>query len=123
LKLKIAIDGRTYDVEVEDAGEPAALEYSAVGLPPVQSAVLPTAAMGASVDFDETKVVRSPLAGVITRLEVHPGQTVQANELLLLMEAMKMEIKIAAHTKGTVKSIEVANGDAVRPNQILICLE
>jgi biotin carboxyl carrier protein len=123
LKLKIAIDGRTYDVEVEDAGEPAALEYSAAGLPPVQSAVLPTAAMGVASDFDETKVVRSPLAGVITRLEVHPGQKVQANQLLLLMEAMKMEIKIAAHTAGTVKSIEVANADAVRPNQILVCLE
>ncbi len=123
MKLKIAIDGRTYEVEVEDAGEPAALEHSAASLPPVQSAVLPTAAQGASSDFDETKVVRSPLAGVVTRLLVGTGQKVKANELLLLMEAMKMEIKIAAHTAGTVKSFEAASGDAVRPNQILVCLE
>ena len=120
MKLKIAIDGRTYDVEVEDASEPAVLESS---LPAVQSAVLPTAAIGASSDFDESKVVRSPLAGVITRLHVQPGQTVMASELLLLMEAMKMEIKIAAHSAGAVKTIEVAVGDAVRPNQILVCLE
>jgi len=120
LKLKITIAGRAYDVEVEEAAEPAALEHS---LPPVQSAVLPTAAIGASSDHDETKVVRSPLAGVITRLEVQNGQNVEANELLLLMEAMKMEIKVAALIAGRVKSIEVATGDAVRPNQILVCLE
>ena len=120
MKLRITIDGKAYDVEVEDAAEPVALEplFSAV-----QSAVLPTAAMGASSDFDETKVVRSPLAGVITRLQVGPGQNVKANELLLLMEAMKMEIKIASHTAGAIKSVEVAVGDAVRPNQVLVSLQ
>ncbi len=120
MKLRITIDGQAYDVEVEDAAEAAALEPS---LSAVQSAVLPTAAIGASADFDETKVVRSPLAGVITHLQVKPGQNVKANELLLLMEAMKMEIKIAAHSEGTIKSIEVGIADAVRPNQILVSLE
>lgn len=120
MKLRITIDGKAYDVEVEDAGEPALVEHS---LPAVQSAVLPTAAIGASSDFDESKVIRSPLAGVITRLVVTPGQNVKPNDLLLLMEAMKMEIKIAAHSAGAVKTIEVAAGDAVRPNQVLVCLE
>ncbi len=122
MKLKITINGKNYDVEVEDA-ELASLEHSAATLPPVQSSVLPTAAIGASSDFDETKVVRSPLAGVVTQLKVNPGQNVQTNQLLLLMEAMKMEIKIAAHTAGMVKSIEAAAGEAVRPNQVLVCLE
>ena len=123
MKLKIAINGTAYDVEVEDAAEPASLEYSAATLPPVQSTVLQTAAIGASSDFDETKVVRSPLAGVVTRVDIQPGQLVKANQLLLLLEAMKMEIKIQAHTVGTVKSVEVAAADAVRPNQVLVCLE
>jgi biotin carboxyl carrier protein len=122
LKLKIAIDGRTYDVEIEEAAEPS-LEHPVASLLAVQSAVLTTTAVGASSDLDETKVVRSPLAGVVTQLRVDPGQTVQANQLLLLLEAMKMEIKIAAISPGTVKSIEVAIGAAVRPNQILVCLE
>ena len=99
------------------------MESFVASVPPVQSTVLPTAAAGASSDFDEAKVVRSPLAGVVTRLEVQPGQPVKANQLLLLLEAMKMEIKIPAHTAGTVKSLEVASGDAVRPNQVLVCLE
>ncbi len=122
MKLKIAIDGRSYDVEVEDAGESASWEPVS-SLSAVQSAVLTTAAVGASADLDEAKVVRSPLAGVVTSLQVQPGQKVQANELLLVLEAMKMEIKIAALAAGTVKSIEVAPADAVRPNQILVCLE
>ena len=123
MKLRITIDGKSYDVEVEDANEPAALEHSVLTVPAVQSAVLPTAAIGVASDFDEAKVVRSPLAGVITRLQVKSGQTVKSSDLLLLMEAMKMEIKIASHSPGVVKSIEVAAGDAVRPNQILVCLE
>jgi len=120
LKLNITINGRSYHVEVEDAVEPASLEHS---LPPVQSSVLPTAAIGASSDFDEAKVVRSPLAGVVTRLQIRPGQQVNVNDLLLLIEAMKMEIKIASHSPGTIKSVEVAPGDAVRPNQVMVCLE
>ncbi|HTV65977.1 MAG TPA: biotin/lipoyl-containing protein [Bryocella sp.] len=123
MKLTITINGKSYDVEVEEAVEPAALEPSVHPLPLVQSSVLPTAAIGASSDFDESKVVRSPLAGVVTRLEVKAGAHVKANQLLLLLEAMKMEIKIAAHAAGTVKSIEVAPSDAVRPDQVLVCLE
>jgi len=123
VKLKISINGTAYDVEVEDVADPAGLEHSVATLPPVQSTVLPTAAIGASSDFDESKVVRSPLAGVVTQLRVKPGEAVQCNQLLLLMEAMKMEIKIAAHAAGTVTSFEVAPGDAVRPNQVLVCLE
>jgi biotin carboxyl carrier protein len=123
VKLTITINGKGYDVEVEEAVEPSATEHSPHALPPVQSSVLPTAAIGASSDFDEAKVVRSPLAGVVTHLQVQPGDKVKAHQLLLLLEAMKMEIKIASHSAGTVKSIEVAPSDAVRPEQILVCLE
>lgn len=118
MKLKIIIDGKTYDVEVQDAEEPGAMESP--GTSPIQSSVLPSAKLSASSDFDESKVCRTPLAGVISRVEVGPGQRVVANELLLVLEAMKMEIKIPAERAGTIKSIEVAPGDAVRPNQILI---
>ena len=123
MKLTISINGRSYDVEVEEAGEPASLEHSVATLPPVQSSVLPTAAIGASSDFDEAKVVRSPLAGVVTRVQVQTAQPVKANQTLVVLEAMKMEIKIPAHAAGTVKSVEVAPGAAVRPDQVLVCLE
>lgn len=119
MKLNITINGKTYEVEVEDAEE-VALEHSASVLSAVQSAVLPTAAAGAFSDFDESKVCRSPLAGVVSRLHVQASEDVVANQLLLLLEAMKMEIKITAQEAGKIKTIEVAPGDAVRPGQILV---
>jgi biotin carboxyl carrier protein len=64
-----------------------------------------------------------PLAGVVARLHTNPGQQVQNNELLLVLDAMKMEIKITAQAAGVVKSIVVAPGDAVKPGQILVHFE
>jgi methylmalonyl-CoA carboxyltransferase small subunit len=123
LKLKIVIDGNTYEVEVEEAEEPGGLDSSAPTVSAIQSSVLPSAKLSASSDFDEAKVCRSPLAGVVARLEVTLGQHVQPNELLLVLDAMKMEIKIAAQSAVTIKSFEVAPGDAVKPNQVLVCFE
>lgn len=122
MKLKITIDGHTYDVEVADAEQIEGLEPS--GVPPIQSSVLPTVFKpGVASDFDESKVCRSPLAGVISHLKVGVGQSVKAAEVLLVLDAMKMEIKVAAQSAGTIRSIEVAPGDAVKPNQVLISFE
>ena len=120
MKLKIVVEGKMYDVEVQDAEEPGELESSAPAEAAIQSTVLPTAKLAVSTDFDETKVCRTPLAGVIARVLVDPGQHVEVDELLIMLEAMKMEIKIRAESANTIKSVEVASGDAVRPNQILI---
>ena len=121
MKLKIVVDGTPYEVEVEEADEPGRHDPSAAGLSVVQSSVLPAARVASN--FDEAKVVRSPLAGVVARLQSSPGQQIQANELLMVLEAMKMEIKINAQAAATIKSIEVKPGDAVRPNQILVLFE
>jgi biotin carboxyl carrier protein len=59
----------------------------------------------------------------VSRLHTHQGQQVRNNELLLVLDAMKMEIKITAHSDGTIKSIAVAPGDAVKPGQILLHFE
>lgn len=52
-----------------------------------------------------------------------PGDRVQVNDLLLVLDAMKMEIKMNAQAAGIVKSIEVAPNDAVKPDQVLVRLE
>jgi biotin carboxyl carrier protein len=62
------------------------------------------------------------LAGVVVGLHVKPGDRVQVNDLLLL-DAVKMEIKINAQSAGMVKSIEVAPNDAVKPDPVLVHLE
>ena len=89
----------------------------------VQSSVLPTFSKPGLSVVDEAKVCRSPLAGVVARLHTSPGQQVQDSELLLVLDAMKMEIKITAQSAGVVKSILVVPGEAVKPGQILVHFE
>jgi methylmalonyl-CoA carboxyltransferase small subunit len=124
LKLNIVIAGKTFEVEVEEA-EPTA-EHG-LGVPAstaIYSSVLPTAPKpGTSSEGDEARVCRSPLAGVVARLHVKPGDPVEVNDVLLVLDAMKMEIKITAQSAGIVKSIEVAPNDAVKPEQVLLHLE
>jgi methylmalonyl-CoA carboxyltransferase small subunit len=124
LKLNIVVAGKTFEVEVEPA-EPSAEQ----GLPSpasaaIYSSVLPTAPKpGSTSEVNEARVCRSPLAGVVVRLHVKPGDHVQLNDLLLVLDAMKMEIKINAQSPGTVKSVEVAPNDAVKPEQVLVFFE
>lgn len=124
MKLTIVIDGTSYEVEVEAAESPSSGESQPTARTTVQSSVLATSSKpGSSLNIDEAKVCRSPLAGVVARLHSSPGQHVQNNELLLVLDAMKMEIKIQAQSAGTIKSIEVAPGDAVKPGQALVFFE
>lgn len=121
MKLTIIIDGRSYEVEVEAADQVSGTELQAAD--PVQSSVLPTFSKPGSSQLNEAKVSRSPLAGVVARLHANAGQQVENAELLLVLDAMKMEIKITAQSAGTIKSIAVAPGDAVKPGQILVYFE
>jgi methylmalonyl-CoA carboxyltransferase small subunit len=56
-------------------------------------------------------------------VNVAPGQAVQANDLLLVLEAMKMETNITAHSAGTVKQVRVTPGDPVKVNQVVVEFE
>jgi len=70
-----------------------------------------------------TKVVCSPLTGLVHDLRVEVGQTVETGQTLLVIEAMKMENRIAAACDGTVTSIAVANGQTVRIDAELLTIE
>ncbi|MGA8541810.1 MAG: acetyl-CoA carboxylase biotin carboxyl carrier protein subunit [Terriglobales bacterium] len=129
MKVQIAIGGKTYEVEVEvEGGE------DAVGLPGthsagigmLQSARVPTAPRpGSSSDVDaaESQVCRSPVAGIVVRVCVQAGDQLQPDDLLVVLEAMKMETSVTAPTAGKVKAVKVAPGEAVKLNQILIEFE
>jgi biotin carboxyl carrier protein len=77
----------------------------------------------ADASVDETKVCRSPVAGVVVKLNVQPGQVLQINDLMMVLEAMKMETNITAPVAGKVKKINVAQGDGVQVNQVLVEFE
>ena len=57
------------------------------------------------------------------RVNVKPGQEIQPNDVIVVLEAMKMETSITAHQTGRVKSVHVAPGDPVKAHQVLIEVE
>jgi len=134
LKLRIDIDGKTYDLDVEVLEEDRPQRrpgYLPPHAPPttVRSSTGPVAAAAgatAAADegpVDEEKVCRSPLAGVVNRIAVKVGQDLKQDDLIMVLEAMKMETNVVAAHPGTVKSIRVAEGDGVKVGQILMDYE
>ena len=129
MKLKIGIDGNEYavDIEVLEDDNVGPVYLAPHGQPttvqPVSVATPGTQAPPADENVDETKVCRSPVAGVVVKLNVQPGQTLQTNDLMIVLEAMKMETNITAPVAGKVKKINVAHGDGVKVNQILVEFE
>jgi len=67
--------------------------------------------------------VPSELNANVWKIEVKPGDTVQEEDTLIILESMKMEIPVVAPRAGTVKSIGCAEGDAVTEGQVLVVLE
>lgn len=131
MKLKITVDEKVYEVEVE-VSEPEPLRPSY--LPPVGQTRIPAAPPGvapprpsgaaaATPVADESKVCRSPFAGTVSRVSAQVGQTIQVNDVLLVLEAMKMETVITAPIAGKVAKINVQAGDAVQQGQVLVEFE
>lgn len=66
------------------------------------------------------EAVRAPMPALVRTVQVTEGETVQKGQVLLLLEAMKMEIRIKSPSEGLVKRLLVANGQAVDKDQILV---
>ena len=130
MKLKITVDNKTYEVEVEVAEDdhrasPGAQYYAPPGAISVPSPVPPPPMPGGTGEpvADESKVCRSPIAGVVVRINTQPGQQIQTNDPLLVLEAMKMETNITSPVTGKVKQIKIAVGDPVQTGQVLVEFE
>ncbi len=119
-KLRITVEGRTYDVTVEvlgDTGTPIA-PAPVVSAPPAQAAPAEPAAISAGAADD----VVSQLAGTVVSVDVSVGQSVAAGDGLLVIEAMKMNTSIIAPRAGTITAVAVAAGAAVEEGQLLVTL-
>lgn len=129
MKLKITVEGKVYEVDVEVAEpEPQPHSYGPypghTRLPAAPPAAIPPAARPDHATVaDEGKVCRSPLAGVVSRVQAQPGQAIQVNDVLIVLEAMKMETVITAPVAGKVAKINASVGDAVQQGQVLVEFE
>jgi len=127
LKLKITIEGKTYEAEVEVVDEdegstPASYApYKSPSAPSSPDSFTP--AYGSAGNSGNKKQYLSPVTGIVIAVKVKPGQQVQAGDLMIVLEAMKMETSITAHKAGKVKGVSVAAGDSVKINQVLMELK
>jgi oxaloacetate decarboxylase alpha subunit len=109
-QFSVTVNGRTYSVEVGPSGAVTAASATTSAPSEPAKAHAPTS----------REPVTAPLAGTIFRVLVKPGQEVGASDVLLIMEAMKMETEIRSPKAGTVASISVKEGDAVELGQSLV---
>jgi methylmalonyl-CoA carboxyltransferase small subunit len=117
MKLKITIENRIYEVDVE-AFEPEPVHHSFSQ----QTGAAPPPAPSAAPEVSD-KIGRSPVAGVVVRIPAQLGQDVQPGDAVVVLEAMKMETLITAAVAGTVKAVLVKIGDPVQGGQALFELE
>jgi len=130
MRLNITIDQKTYEVDV-DAAEPepfAAMPLSVGGLNlgsapmRVPAAPLPAKPVD-SAPVNEEKVCRSPVSGIVVKVTAQPGQKLQTGDVLLVLEAMKMETSITAPLPGKIAAIRVNQGDSVQAGQVVVEFE
>ncbi|CDB30624.1 MAG: biotin/lipoyl-containing protein [Oscillospiraceae bacterium] len=128
MKYKVTLNGRTYEVEVE-AGKAMLLdEYEAIAPAAPATApaaapapvAAPSAAPAASLAAGEP--VKAPMPGVVLKVQVQQGQAVKAGQVLVILEAMKMENEIVAPKDGTVAQIVAAKGASVESGAPLVIL-
>ena len=131
MKYKVTLNNKTYEVEVE-AGEamlvdeyeayaPAAPAPVAAAAPAAApAAAAPAAPAGAVLAAGE--VIKSPMPGNILKINVSNGQKVNEGDVLLILEAMKMENEVVATKAGTVAQIVVAKGAVVETGAPLVVI-
>lgn len=131
MKYKITLQGKTYEIEVE-RGEAMVLdEYEALApvtsapAAPDPAAAAPVAAApapAAAAPVAAGTTVTAPLPGNVLKINVSQGQAVKAGDVVVIIEAMKMENEITAPCDGTVKQIVAAKGAVVNTGDTLLVI-
>ena len=130
-KYNITVNGTVYAVEVEEAGAapsapapaPAAPAAAAPAPTPAAPAPAPAAPAPAPAAAAGGQTISAPMPGTIFDIKVTPGQAVNAGDVLIILEAMKMENEIMAPEAGTVDAVLVTKGASVNLGDALVTLK
>jgi len=125
MKYKITFHDRIYEVEVEMTDPMPMQEYQAYALAPAVASVpaaeaAPTAAPTAPVSAGDGECVAAPMPGNILNVCVAAGQVVKEGDVLVILEAMKMENEIVAPKSGTVSQVCAEKGAVVETGAPLV---
>jgi len=126
-KFLIKVNGNQYEVEVEEVKDGSVAAEPAVSAP--APSVAPKAAPKAATAPKKNNAVSAgsekvtaPMPGTILGVKVNSGDAVKKGEVLLILEAMKMENEIVAPNDGTIASINVSKGTAVNAGDVLLSM-
>jgi len=126
-KFNVTVNGTTYEVEVEEVkaagsapvARPAAAPAPKPAAAPAPAAAAPVAKATAGAGEHS---IDAPMPGKVVKLVAAEGAAVKAGEVLLILEAMKMQNEITADADGTVKKFNVAAGQSVKAHESLVIL-
>ena len=134
MKYKVTLNNKVYEVEVEQgeamlvdeydavAPVPAAAPVVVVAPAPVAAAPAPAAVPAAPTAVAAGEVVKAPMPGNILKIQVSQGQQVKEGDVLIILEAMKMENEIVATKSGSVAQIIVTKGQVVETGAPLVVI-
>ncbi len=124
MKMRITVQGTSYDVEVDMVDGGVTTSAPVISRPaasaPVAAAV---SAPSAGPSVGGAKAINAPVGGTIISVAVKAGEKVTKGTELLILEAMKMQTSIASPVDGVVKKVHVAAAEIVRDNQLLVEFE
>lgn len=129
MKYKVTLNGKTYEVEVEhgkavllDEYEALAPAPAAVPSAPVAVPETPATPAPAPVSLANGETVSAPMPGNIIRVDVKEGDKVTSGQVLVILEAMKMENEIVAPKDGTVAQVVTSKGAVVETGSPLVVI-
>lgn len=128
-KYKITLNGKAYEIEVEEISESEAKSASTAKAPAAAPAAkaapaaAPAAKSSAAPVSGGAGSVNAPMPGTILRVNKNVGDSVNAGESVVVLEAMKMENDINSPKAGVVKALYVNKGDTVASGQVLFEVE
>lgn len=119
---RITVNGTAYDVAVEELGAGAVASAPVAAAPVAAPAAAPAPAAPKASGSEGGVKVNSPMPGKILSVKASVGQSVSKGDVIMVLEAMKMENEIVAPESGTVASINVNEGDSVEAGAVLASL-
>ncbi len=114
----VEVNGTMYDVQFE--AERKVSKTPTLTRKPVYTSEAERPKTTASPTENKGKIIKAPLPGVILEIKVREGDTVKAGDVLLIMEAMKMENNIVAPADGRIAALKVGKGDNVLEGDALV---
>lgn len=120
-KFNIKVNGSSYEVEVEEVkAAPAKAAAPKAAPAPAAAPAAPAAAPKSAVAAGAGETaINAPMPGKIVKLIAAEGKAVKAGDVVLILEAMKMQNEITAPVDGTLKAFNVAAGQSVKPGETL----